>query len=80
MLSHINVGSGHDLTIAELAKIISKVIDYQGEIVFDPSKPDGAPRKFMDSSRLKTLGWEAPVDLEEGLKKAYADFLKNYSG
>jgi GDP-L-fucose synthase len=79
MLSHINVGSSHDISIAELAKIISKVIDYQGEIVFDPSKPDGAPRKFMDSSRLKTLGWQAQVDLERGLKKTYADFLQYHS-
>lgn len=77
MLSHINVGSGHDITIKRLAETIARVIDYRGEITFDPSKPDGTPRKLMDSTRLNALGWQARVELEAGLKKAYEDFLKN---
>jgi GDP-L-fucose synthase len=79
MLSHINVGSGYDVTIKELAEAISKTVGYQGEILFDASKPDGTPRKLMDSSRLHTLGWHAKVGLIEGLEKAYADFLNNAS-
>ncbi len=77
MLSHINVGVGHDLTIAALAKIIGKVVGYKGKIEFDTSKPDGTPRKLMDSTRLNNLGWHAKVKLEDGLTLAYQDFLKN---
>ncbi len=77
MLSHINVGCGHDIPIRELAKIIARVVGYTGDIVFDPSKPDGALRKLMDSSRLNTLGWQAQVGLAAGLEKAYEDFLSN---
>lgn len=77
MLSHINVGCGYDITIQELAETIGKVIGYQGGIVFDTSKPDGTPRKLMDSSRLKSLGWQAKTGLEDGLKKAYEDFIAN---
>lgn len=77
MLSHINVGCGHDITIQELARTIAEVIGYQGDIAFDPSKPDGTPRKLMDSARLAALGWQAKVGLKTGLKKAYDDFLKN---
>nr|WP_314709172.1 GDP-L-fucose synthase [uncultured Comamonas sp.] len=76
MLSHINVGCGSDITISQLAETIANITGYQGEIVFDPSKPDGAPRKLMDSSRLNALGWQAKVSLEDGLKNAYEDFLK----
>jgi len=79
MLSHINVGTGYDVTIAELAKTISKVIGYKGKIEFDSSEPDGAPRKLMDSTRLNNLGWEAKVSLEDGLILAYQDFLNNNS-
>ena len=79
MLSHINVGVGHDLTIAELAKTIGKVVGYEGKIEFDSTKPDGSPRKLMDSTRLNKLGWKAKVNLEEGLTSAYQDFLKNNS-
>lgn len=79
MLSHINVGVGHDLTIAELAATIGNVIDYKGTIVFDASKPDGSPRKLMNSSRLDSLGWKAKINLEDGLTFAYNDFLKNNS-
>ena len=77
MQSHINVGSGEDITIKELALTIAKVIGYEGAIEFDPTKPDGTPRKLMDSTRLNNLGWQASVSLEEGLKLAYNDFLKN---
>ena len=76
MLSHINVGVGHDLTIAELAKTIGKVVGYEGKIEFDSSKPDGTPKKLMDSTRLNKLGWKAKVNLEDGLLLAYQDFLK----
>ena len=79
MLSHINVGCGLDITIKELAELVGKTIGYRGEIVFDPSKPDGTPRKLMDSSRLNALGWQANVSLEEGLCLAYADFQKNHA-
>ena len=77
MQSHINVGSGEDITIKELALTIAKVIGYEGAIEFDPTKPDGTPRKLMDSTRLNNLGWQASVSLEEGLKLAYNDFLQN---
>lgn len=75
MQSHINVGFGRDITIAELALIVCQVVGYQGEIDFDTRKPDGAPRKLMDSSRLNALGWHAQVQLDSGLTLAYADFL-----
>jgi GDP-L-fucose synthase len=75
MLSHINVGTGEDITIAELAKVVAKVVGYEGRIEQDPSKPDGSPRKLMDVSRVKALGWRPRVGLEEGLKLAYSDFL-----
>jgi len=75
MLGHINVGFGEDVTIAELAHTVCKVVGYQGEITFDATKPDGAPRKWMDSSRLNALGWQAQIGLETGLTMAYQDFL-----
>jgi GDP-L-fucose synthase len=75
MQSHINVGYGSDITIAQLATTVGKVVGYQGDIVFDSTKPDGAPRKLMDSSLLTTLGWGAKVDIEVGLSLAYQDFL-----
>lgn len=76
-LSHINVGYGADVTIAELAATVARVVNYQGRITFDVSKPDGAPRKLMDSSRLISMGWRARVDLEHGLQQAYEDMLSN---
>ncbi len=76
MLSHINVGFGSDITIAELAQAVSQAMGYQGSIDFDPSKPDGTPRKLMDSSRLQALGWQARVKLQQGLQLAYQDFLR----
>jgi len=75
MQSHINVGSGSDVTIAEVAKTIAQTVSYAGHIEFDTSKPDGAPRKWMDSSRLNALGWQAKVDLQHGLAAAYQDFV-----
>ncbi|MBV5302826.1 MAG: hypothetical protein JZU70_01275 [Chlorobium sp.] len=67
------------ITIKELALTIAKVIGYEGSIEFDPTKPDGTPRKLMDSTRLNNLGWRARVSLEEGLWLAYSDFLKNHN-
>jgi GDP-L-fucose synthase len=74
MQSHINVGFGSDVTIAEVAQAIAQTVGYTGHIEFDTTKPDGAPRKWMDSTRLNNLGWQAQVHLREGLAKAYADF------
>jgi len=79
MQSHINVGYGEDITIRQVAEVIRKTIEYNGEITFDTTKPDGTPRKLMDSSRLNTLGWKAQVGLEAGLRAAYQDFLINYA-
>ena len=75
MQSHINVGFGSDITIAELARSVGQVIGYHGEIDFDSTKPDGAPRKLMDSNRINALGWQAKVNLHDGLGLAYQDFL-----
>jgi GDP-L-fucose synthase len=74
MQAHINVGFGSDVTIQELANTVAKVTSYQGKIVFDSIKPDGAPRKWMDSGRLNRLGWHPKVSLEAGLKQAYSSF------
>jgi GDP-L-fucose synthase len=79
MQSHINVGYGSEITIAQLAQAIGKTVGYQGEIIFDITKPDGSPRKLIDSSRLNALGWEALVPLAEGLAQTYQDFLKGRS-
>lgn len=73
----INIGTGQDLTIRELALLIKKNIGFEGNLVFDTSKPDGTPRKLMDVSKLHNLGWVHKTRLEEGLKLAYADYLKN---
>ncbi|MDV7199720.1 GDP-L-fucose synthase [Roseovarius sp. 10] len=79
MLSHINVGCGEDITISRLAQIVAQTVGYTGEIQTDPTKPDGAPRKLMDSSRMKALGWEATIGLETGLKAAYQDYLNKFA-
>ncbi len=76
MCSHINVGSGFDLSIKNLAEIIKAVVGYEGDIDFDSSKPDGSPRKFLDSRRLSSLGWTPEIELEDGLAKAYTDYMK----
>ena len=75
MLSHINVGYGSDVSIAEAAQTIAQVVGYTGAVTFDTSKPDGTPRKWMDSSRLNSLGWQAQVPLLQGLSQAYQDSL-----
>lgn len=79
MLSHINVGYGEDLPIADLARLIGAVVGYQGDIRFDTSKPDGTLRKLMDSRRLRSLGWTPTIDLKTGLSGAYRDFLENHA-
>jgi len=71
----INAGSGSDITIFDLANIIAKITGYRGELVWDSSRPDGTPRKFMDSSRLLATGWKPQYDLESGIRHTYADFL-----
>ena len=78
MESHINVGYGSDVTIAELAKAVGNAVGYQGNIAFDTSKPDGPPRKWMDSSKLNQLGWSPRIELAQGLTHAYAEFLAGH--
>jgi GDP-L-fucose synthase len=75
MQNHINVGFGSDVTIKELAKMIGQTVGYQGQITFDPSKPDGAPRKLVNSQLLHKMGWQAKVHLSDGLRLAYQDYL-----
>ena len=76
MQNHINVGYGSDVTIADLAMAVGNAVGYQGKIVFDAGKPDGTPRKLMDSGKLNKLGWRPLVNLGDGLSRAYADFLE----
>ncbi len=73
--SHINVGSGREVTIKELAETVKKVIGFEGELEWDSTKPDGTPRKLMDSSRINALGWKPKVSLKDGISRAYQDFL-----
>src|SRR6516162_6569102 len=73
----VNIGTGEDLTIADFAHLVAEVIGYRGELVFDTSRPDGAPQKLLDVSQLTALGWRATTPLREGLKRAYADFLES---
>lgn len=77
MLSHINVGTGIDCTIRELAETVARVTNYTGRLTFDKTKPDGAPRKLMDVSRLQKLGWQAGIGLEDGLRDAYRWYVQN---
>lgn len=77
MLSHINVGTGIDCTIREMAETMAKVVGFNGQVIFDSTKPDGTPRKLMDVSRLVALGWRYQVNLEQGLTKTYQWFLAN---
>ncbi len=74
--NHLNVGTGIDLTIAELATYVKEVVGYEGDVCFDPAMPDGTPRKLLDVSKLNALGWQAKTTLSDGLKIAYSDFLK----
>jgi GDP-L-fucose synthase len=78
MQSHINVGSGSDVSIRELATLICEVVGYEGRLEFDTTKPDGAPRKLMDSSKLQSLGWHPAVTLDTGLQQTYRNFLQNH--
>lgn len=80
MLSHINVGTGLDVTIREMAELMKCVVGFQGEIRFDSTKPDGAPRKLTNVSRLHDMGWKHSIDLEEGLKKTYKYYKNNVLG
>ncbi len=77
-ITHLNVGSGKDIAISELAGIISEIVGYNGKIEYDTSKPDGTPRKLMDVSRINSLGWKYKTELEDGIKKTYDWFLNNY--
>ena len=74
---HINCGAGGDISIAALADIIAGVVEYRGKIVFDPSKPDGTPRKLMDSSRIAALGWQPQIALQDGIAATYRWYLEN---
>jgi GDP-L-fucose synthase len=74
---HINVGCGKDVTIAELAEMIRRIVGFDGELRFDPSKPDGTPRKLLDVTRLRALGWRPRISLETGLEHAYRWFLEH---
>ncbi len=71
----LNIGTGEDLTILEIANLVKDIIGFDGAIVWDRSKPDGTPRKLMDVSKAHGLGWKHEIRLEEGIKKAYADFI-----
>lgn len=79
MLSHINIGSGHEITIKELVKKISSIIEYKGKVAFDRTKPDGPPRKLLNIDKIKSMGWKSETDLENGLKKSYIDYLSKIS-
>lgn len=79
MLSHINVGCGEDVTILAVAQAVARTVGYTGTVLTDPTKPDGTPRKLMNSSRLNALGWKAQVGLDAGLQGAYKDFLKKFA-
>ncbi len=74
----INVGTGEDLSIAELAELVREIVGYQGELLYDRTKPDGTPRKLMDVSKLHQLGWKHHTNLHEGIREAYRDFLENH--
>ncbi|MCR4378465.1 MAG: NAD-dependent epimerase/dehydratase family protein, partial [Rhodospirillales bacterium] len=75
--SHINIGSGDEVTIRELALTVGEAVGYTGEYTYDATKPDGTPRKLMDSTRIHNLGWHAPTKLKEGMMRTYAWFLEN---
>jgi GDP-L-fucose synthase len=73
---HVNVGYGEDVTIAELARIICDVTGFKGQLTFDTTKPDGTPRKLMDSGRLRALGWQPRIALRQGLERTYRDLIE----
>jgi GDP-L-fucose synthase len=74
----VNVGSGQEVTIIEFAKLVAEIVDWRGQFKFDPNKPDGTPRKLVDTSRLSALGWKPSIDLKKGLSSAYEDFTKRW--
>ena len=80
MQSHINVGSGTDISILDLAHKVASIVGYEGRIVTDPTKPDGSPKKLMDVSRLTSMGWVASIGLDDGIRDTYSWFLENYEG
>ncbi len=80
MLSHVNVGSGEEISIRRLAELVARVVGFDGEVLFDTSRPDGTPRKLLDSTRLRSTGWRPRIHLEEGLRLAYAAYLRSRSG
>jgi GDP-L-fucose synthase len=73
----VNVGCGEDITVREVAELIAEVVGFRKRLVFDPSKPEGTPRKLLDISRLTAMGWKRRISLFEGVKKTYVDFLEN---
>jgi GDP-L-fucose synthase len=79
MLSHINIGTGEDVTIAELAHKVKQAVGFQGDLVFDASKPEGTPRKLLDVSCINNMGWHAKINLQDGLSNAYQWFVENYN-
>lgn len=78
-LEHINLGSGQEVSIKKLTELVKEAVGYKGEILWDSSKPDGTLRKLMDSSKIKALGWQPKIQLVEGIKSAYEDYLKRFS-
>ncbi len=74
----VNIGTGKDITIEEVAEIIKDVIGYKGEVLWDETKPDGTPRKLLDVTKINELGWKAKTSLDEGIKKAYAWYAETY--
>jgi len=77
MLSHINVGTGKDVTIREMAETMRQVVGFKGKLIFDITKPDGAPRKLIDVRRLKRMGWKYSIDLKDGLRETYRWYVNN---
>jgi GDP-L-fucose synthase len=75
--SHLNVGTGVDVSVAELARLVAEVVGFEGEIVFDTSKPDGMPQKLLDVERLRGLGWAARIALDDGIRHTYRWFLEH---
>ena len=80
MLSHVNVGTGEDILIAELAGMLAKATGFAGRISYDRSRPDGTPRKLLDVSRLAALGWRSSIRLEDGIRQTYKWFLEHVAG
>jgi GDP-L-fucose synthase len=75
----VNIGSGEEISIKELAMLIKQIVGYQGNLVFDTTKPDGTPRKLLDVTKLHSLGWKHKTSLEQGIRMAYQDFLKYHA-